>query len=545
MRSLLPSLTPRVSVLLLCACGDGPVASTGTDATSSTGEPITTSSSTSTGSSSSGVEPTTIGSLDDTTATSSPMDPPDLGPGLIPDLGTIEPPATCDGCAPTAPASLNDGANEERNPGRDVAELPDGRGLAASHYLADGRVTAAFFDPMAATWETPDILRDAGEWNSIEYTTVAVVPTADGAVVVEDANGDVFAHDYDLGWGQAEFDAVPGYRYLLDVEPTPDGRVAALVSTTLDPFVGVGALYVALFDPAAGEWSPDPVALLDDPLRDIDRATIAMASDDGDAVVAFASLPEVGNYPRTVELHHYDSETEAWTLAHTLTDVEFFIPGVRELEPGQFAYAANIYGEVLRPFDEDLGVGDPIAARFPDDYAEGTMRSVEFGLEGYDGAATESLTYRSYSWDDPEGTTDVLDIPTPIETREVFAQDGRGYAYWTTNGATYDSYVAVHGPDGWADPVLLGSATHAIFRSSIARNHDGDVVFAWTPGCFGGPCDGDPTSVAVYREEATCWQPTLTFDGAFDARAYPFSTTRDFALVTAVEGYVGRMLGCG
>lgn len=60
--------------------------------------------------------------------------------------------------------------------------------------------------------------------------------------------------------------------------------------------------------------------------------------------------------------------------------------------------------------------------------------------------------------------------------------------------------MAVHGPEGWADPVMLGSATHAIFRSAIARNDAGDVVFAWTPGCFGGP---------------------------------------------AVEGYVGRMLGCG
>lgn len=493
------------------------------------------------GSSSSGVPGSSSGAADTTGASSTGIPDP-TGGFPIPDFGSVDPtgePPSCDMCSTTRPGILNDGADEQRDVARDVGEAADGRGLAGSHYLFDQRVVATFFDPVSATWETPEVLRETGDWNSLEWTTLEVVPTSEGAVIIEDANGELYAHNYDTGWGLQQLDGVPGYNWIFDVVPAPDGRVAVLVRSAAD-WDEPAALYLVYFDPVVGEWSPDPEVVLDDAPRDVDDATLAFASDDGDAVIALVTNPEVGVYPRTVELHHQDSATGTWSVAHSLSAVQYFIPGLRELEPGEFAYSVDIYDDQLRRFEEDAGLGDPITAPMPDDYVGGTMRSLSFDYA----MPTEHLTYRSFTWDDPAGTVETVDIAAPIDARAVMAADGHAYAYWTTQGATYDSYVAVYGPAGWEDPVQIGSSAHATFRQSFARNDDGDVVVAWTPGCGGGPCVGDPTGVAVYREDASCFQPTLTFEGAFDARAYPFSTTRDFALVTTVEGYLGRMLGC-
>src|SRR5262245_25282433 len=189
-----------------------------------------------------------------TPSTSSPMTSADEGStssGEEGDGGTETGVAPgCPACSGMSPQPLNSTASIQLNPGRTIGEGGDGRGVAGSHMFEDETAEAAVFDPVAATWGAPQVLRNVGPWEEQQYTRMEVARTDDGAVLLEDGNGRLFAHHL-VGdaWTSVELTSIPDKRYIFDVEPAPDGRVAVLVmsQTSWDQ---PSALHVAFFDPS-------------------------------------------------------------------------------------------------------------------------------------------------------------------------------------------------------------------------------------------------------------------------------------------------------
>jgi hypothetical protein len=446
-----------------------------------------------------------------------------------------------------APQPLNSTDSIQLNPGRAIGEAGDGRGVAGSHMFEDETVEAAVFDPVAATWGAPQLMRGVGAWEEQQYTRMEVARTDDGAVLVEDGNGRLFAHHV-VGdaWTHAELTSVPNKRYIFDVEPAPDGRVAVLVmsQTAWDQ---PSALHVAFFDPSTDAWSPGPHVFVDDPALAPFIAQIVFDTDDGDAMVVFITQPFDANWPRTGELHRFDAETQTWSQLRSDTGYVWWVD-IRELEPGEFVYYPLIGEDEGGSyfFTEMDGLGDPTDVPFPDDYVDGTLRKITFEWDRVD-MSKGTLEYRTYARDDAVGNVDTLPIgsgssPVDFTSTHAIAKGGRAYATWWEWGPPFTMRAAVH--DGaWSETTVLGSHNNHIGPTSLTVNEQGDAVVGWSPTC-GGPCPDDPTRLAGYTVADGCWHEGLVLDEGADAIAYTFSSTTDFVISTVGAGHQARLFSC-
>ncbi|HWB76116.1 MAG TPA: hypothetical protein VG755_14200 [Nannocystaceae bacterium] len=455
---------------------------------------------------------------------------------------TGEPPA-CEACNSGAPISLKNGDTGQLNPGRGVSETGDGRGVAASHFYFDELVSATVFDPVGPSWGVPQTLRDAGPWEEQQHTRVEVRPTPDGAVVFEDANGRLFAHQLaGDSWDSAELTSVPDKRYILNVTPAPDGRIAVLLTSEV-AWDQPAALYLAYYDVAGAAWSPGPEVFIDDPTLEVLSAEILFASDDGDAMVSWLAPPFDWNWPMLAEVRHFDAQTQHWTSVYEYSGYVWW-SYLRELEPGEFVF----YPEILEVeggsyfFTEETGFGEQTDVPFPDDYVDGELRKAWFDTEA------NVLGYRTYTREDPVGVVDELDISLPTAGVDYFAtqltaKHGRAYAFWPLYGADTSARVAVHTDAGWSTPTVLQHHPNSIGPSYLAVNDEGDAAVSWSPSC-GGPCPGDPTMVARYDAEADCWNEAMALEAGADGYTHPFSTTRDFLVTSVGDDFYGQMLSC-
>ncbi|MBK8239962.1 MAG: hypothetical protein IPK74_30940 [Deltaproteobacteria bacterium] len=534
---------PLVSLLLgLCvACGGDDAGAGGSESSSSTSGgpsattgPLTT---TSTGADASSDEGT---QTDPDGSTGAPVDDPGVAP-------------SCAACSLSLPSTIGVPKSQLLNPGRSAGETGDGRIIAATHDY-DQAVFAGVLDPDTGTWTSSIELRDPGPWNEEQYTELRVVATEDGAVVLEHANGDLFAHRL-AGevWTHVELTDIPGFRYIADHELLADGRIAVLVRSNA-AWDQPEQLTLAYFDVATELWEVDPFELVASPVGSADAAELIVDSGDGDIYVGYVTGPATGVYPRSGAVKRHDAATGEWTNLWGYEGYIFWI-SMRELEPAEVVFSPVTTTDIPEQtyfIAADGTLGPAIEMPYPQDYAGGTMRRVYFGNESEGGAAADTVNYHTYTREDVVGETDVLDVygsTAAVDkwSARTLAIGGRGHALWSTAGGPPSLRVATHDDEhGWTDSIILGTPNAPIGPTQLAAHPNGDAFAAWSPTCNDGPCGAsDPTVVAAYTAADHCWHTGTEVDGGADAYGYGFEALAGFVVTTVGNGYQARTLVCG